>query len=205
MTPNVQIKTLTLVSGQNVAVAVSGTFLMFVSNQGTFDFSLDGGNYQTGFSILGIDVSQNPSSLGSVTPVPGTAPSFKEILLRNTSGAANTITFIVSDYPVTFINPNATNFTKNAPTYCKGSGLVNIADGGNEVFTGVDAGGQIRKLIIVCNASANTVYIADASSNIGDVVPAGQSHALEVAGTVKVINIVGSGASSVAVMEVFYV
>lgn len=204
MTPNVQILTRTVAAGGTVRIDVTGSNVLFVSNTGNFNFSLDGNAFQAGFSILGVDVSRDISTLGSVTPAPGVAPQFNAILLQDTSGAANTITFIVSNYPVTFINPNATYFQKNSPTYTKASGTLTVADGAlTAAFTGVDAG-HTRKLITISNLSANNIYATDAAGNAGVLIPTSQSIALETSGSIKVLNTAGSGASNYSVMEIFY-
>lgn len=204
MTPNVKIQTITLLPNQLTEISVTGSNLLFTSNTGNFNFSLDGFAFQAGFSILGVDVSREPSTLGSVTPAPGVAPQFKTLILQDTSGVANTITFIVSNYPVTFINPNATYFQKNSPTYTKASGTLAVADGAlTAPFTGVDAG-HIRKLITISNQSANNIFATDSVGNPGVLIPTSQSIALETNGSIRIQNSAGAGASNYSVMEIFY-
>ena len=153
MNPNIQIKTVVVAANGVTDWDATGSTLLFVSNTGPFNFALDGGNFNPGFSILSIDVSRNPVLLGSVSAPALVAPQFNTIKFKDTSGAQNTITFIVANYPVTYANPVPTVVQKDAPTYTKGTVVAALANNATSaVFNGTDvATGKTRKQFTVTN------------------------------------------------------
>jgi hypothetical protein len=208
MIPNVQPKTIAIAANATVPISITGSTILFISSVGSFQWSLDGGPYQPGLTIMGVDISRGVNLLGSVSKPIVVAPQFTEVLLQDTSGAANSVTFIVANYPVTYINPIPTTISKDAPTYSKGSGIIALAGGGTTLYNGVDAvTGKLRKQIIVTNADANnnSIYVLDVNGNVGLIIPAGQAETLPTGSSYTVKNPNGVALNpGYCVMELFY-
>ena len=128
MSVSVVSQSITLKARAVQTVGQAGSFFLFISSTGSFQFSLDGGPWQNGVTIFSADVARDnaalfPSSSNAAIP----PASFKSILFQDTSGAPNTIEYVIANGPVTYLNPVANTFTKDAPTYTKSSGIVALA------------------------------------------------------------------------------
>lgn len=202
--PNVVSDSLSIAANAIGTINASGTYLLFVSSTGPFRFSLDGGPWQQGLAILGIDVSKNPDLVGTKN-TSLVIPRFNKVIIQDLSGSQNAIAYVVADAPVQYLNPVPTTYTKAAPTYTKASGVLNLADGGvSAVYNGLD-GSKVRKQFAVSNLSVqNQFYLCDGAGNIGLVIPALQSITLETNGSFQLKNIAGSGVSYASIIETFY-
>jgi hypothetical protein len=200
----IQVKSYTIPANGTINVDASGTFVRFYANTGKFNFSIDGGPFNTGLSSLGIPVPQEFTPQGMAMPI----RPFRQIILQDLSGAANTISFIVANGALDYTPVQPTTFVKNAPTYPKATGIIALGDGLTANFSGVDTGGNIRKQIVVSNHNGSggaSLYLDDASSIKGILIPAQQSVTIETSGSVYVHNTAGSGASNYSAFETFYV
>lgn len=190
MIPNVQVKPITVKANQTTTVDVSGSKVIFVSSSGAFQFSLDGGPLQTGLCILAVDVTVDIPQLGGVVRPPLLSPQFKSIILKDLSGSDNTITMVITNAAVSYLNPNPTTFVKNAPTYCKGTGDKTLNAGLTDTYNGLD-GSAVRKQFIVTNletVAGTTLLIQDPAGNNGVTVYPQQSKTFESGGTIKINN-----------------
>jgi len=192
MNPALNTPSVTLAANASVAISVTGSFLLFTSNTGPFKFQVDNGPMTTGLSILGIDLTKFAGQGGQPA-------GFTTIILQDTSGAQNTINFITANAAITYINPNATYFQKDAPTFPKGSGVL-ATDA--VVFSGVGPQGQQRKHFTISNLDAGTTIHVTDGTNAGLAVPPGQSRILATSGSLKISN---PTLVNWEVLEVFYV
>ena len=193
----------TIPANGTITIDCSGTFIRFYSNTGNFNFSIDGAPMNVGFSSLGIPIPPITMPGGNAI-----VQRFRAVILQDTSGSANTVQFITSEIPIDYTPAIFTNFYKNAPTYSKSSGALSLADGGFVAYSGVDTGGNTRKLFVASNLSAaggQLLHIGDSSGNRGIIIPGQQSIALETSGALRLINTTGSGATNYQVHELFYV
>jgi hypothetical protein len=210
MIANVTVQSIIIPANQTANLSQTGSKLAFFSNTGTFQFSINGGAFQKGLSILIIDFAAGVIVSGQTgknvsTPISNIiSAQFNTILLQDTSGSANTVTYYVGDGAVEYINPNATNFIKNAATFPKGYGLTSIADAATQTFSGT-SGGSIRRTFILQNQGATTLYITD-GTNIGlALAPNSPPLELDCSGALTVLNQTGSGAGSFYCTEIYYV
>lgn len=126
--------------------------------------------------------------------------SFSRITFSNSNSISVTVTFYVSDEPITYVSNNQQQVQSS---YTLGRGVVVLAAGASETYTGSN-NGQKRKQFFVRNQDANlSIDILDASGNIFDVLPAGQPWTYETDGTFTLKNPNGA-AVNVVVGETFY-
>lgn len=198
MNYNVTRRTVIVPASGTVTVDVAGTYLLMYASTGTFDFSVNGNPFQNGFCVLGLNFAADLNNL---------AQPFTSVKFTDTSGAQNSISFVISMVPVTYTQAIATVYQKDAPTYSKMTAGTALAAGSwSTAFSGVDSGGQIRKHFILSNFDT-TQELVIGDGTIGAVIcPAKQSRIVAVGGPLKVGNLTGSGLSNpYAVEEVFYV
>ncbi len=206
MNPALQIKPTAIPANGVVPVDISGSFLLFVSSIGTFNFSIDGGPFQPGLTIMSIDVARMIQTPNSVTPVLPDQTFFKRILLQDTSGAANSVTFIVANAPVEYINPVPTVTAVNAATKSVAWAAHSVPGNSTVQFAGNSGGtGKSRKQIIIHNRdNTNPITILDAVGNVADVLNTGDPPwTVELSGLIQLQN-TQAAAVTVYVLEIYY-
>jgi hypothetical protein len=216
MIANVTVKSTTLPANGSVPISQTGSKILFISNTGTFQFSIDGGAYQIGLSVLYLDFTAGLAlNLSTGTPIPisqivGT--QFKEVLLKDTSGSANTITYYIGDGAASYVNPTPTNFQKDAPTYPRGNGGAGgnadlaLAASGTDTYNGTDAAtGKTRRYAVIRNTDvANIIDLTDSAGNRFTTLKVGDPPYTFIGnGTIKVVNRAASG-TAYQILEQFY-
>lgn len=188
MNTNVQKITTTVKANQTAQIPITGTFLLFASNAGTFKFSIDGGPFQDGFSILGINFAEDPTN-------PQKRP-FTSILLQDTSGGDNAISVVISNSPVSFTNPNTTIFQKDAPTFIRGSN--HLLFGGGSFSIPNTNGGHAQRAVIIHNTDpAVPIQVWDSANEpIMVLNPGAGPIRIDTSDTIQVVNATGGGMTS---------
>lgn len=207
MNPNIQVITRTVAANGVLPINANGSYLKLVSSTGNFNFSLDGGPMQTGLTIFGIDLGRVPNVTGDIVKAAPVAPQFREVLLQDTSGAANTITMIVANYPVDYINALQTVFIQDASTTAKPDAAFTLAAGATHAVTNTNAGKKQKAVIIYNDDLAVTVDVLDTATNrIITRIPAGSPPVrIEVTSQVTVKNNTGGATTgNIYATPIFY-
>ena len=177
-------------------VDLAGTFLLFSSANGSFNFSIDGGPMCAGLVGMGIDTTADPTNRGRL---------FSNVIIQDTSGIAQSVSFYVSTAAISFINLLATNVSKDANTFPACTNLTLGAGAYSSAFSGTNSSGKMRKHFLLSNLDGtNSLTItASASQTYGIACPAGQSRIVATSGGLFVYT-PGSSSVSASVMEIFY-
>ncbi len=189
MNINNQRYDVTLAANEVRQMSVSGQFFFCVAASVPFGMSIDGGG-------------QIAVQAGLAFP---TDTEFSRLVLQDTSGSGCVLSFYAASLAVQFFPPTTNTFTKDAPTYTKGTALGAMAGGASTTFNGLD-GGKVRKQIVVTNNDAALVVAVtdNAGVRLGTVYPQ-RPWTLATSGIVKVTNQNGGALTgTVDVGETFY-
>jgi len=207
MNVNLKVQTIPVAANGSVRIAQAGTFLSLISSAGSFQFSIDGGSFQDGLTVLSMDFYrdvQAANSLLKIASTPGTStPAFKEIIFKDTSGSANSIQFVIANDPVNYYAPPSIVFIKDAATYTKPTNGT-LAAGAMQTFAGLD-GAKVRKQIVITNEDAALVlYVTDnTGATRGAVIYPQRPWTIALSGSITIKNPNGAGVNF-SVLETFY-
>lgn len=189
MRTHLSFRTLTLAAFQTLDLACAGSMFYCKEASALFKLSFNGESpmdVESGWQIQDKD--------------------YTRLLFTNPTAAAIDIAFFYGTANVSYTAPVSimSLVVRHAPTYPKGTGLVILAPGAADSYTGLD-GDKERRQIVVSNLSQdNEIYLTDADDAVLAVIPPGNKPwTIEVGGTVKVKNPAAADISYVA-CETFY-
>jgi hypothetical protein len=183
---------------QNVSMA--GEYFFILTATGSFNISIDG-------------QQEIPMQAGLAIPA---GKLFNNLLFRDTSGAINVITFLVSTQEIRNYPPSQAVVAKDAPTGIDcttyrigGNGGGKLPGNTTVTFTGISTGlislaaGKTRRSIAITNEDVTPIEVWDNAGNPGVTIYPSTTDIFFVSGVVKIRN--PNGASvNVTVEETFY-
>lgn len=194
-----QTLTLTIpaaVGGVNGVLLLPASYKVFscISTNGTY-------TALTSQAAAPVIVDQAGRGFGSANGI-----TYGTLILANATAGIVTTTIYVGDValPQSFVaNTLTVTAAKDAPTYPKCTGSLNLAGGASSAaYTGVDNGHQ-RKHFIISNLDNAATFDVTDGNNTGVQCPPLGSRIIATSGSLKVKNTSG-GAANYEVMEIFY-